>query len=54
MKGLPKNKRALKQTMQQDPHANAKGTGPIHHVAGTKPARRAKKYMEELGRKTKH
>jgi hypothetical protein len=46
-----KNKRALKQKMQQDPYANAQGTGPIRHKPGTKPARRAKKYAEEMSRK---
>lgn len=46
-----KNKRALKQKSQQDPYANAKGTGPIHHKAGTKPARKAKKYAMEVSRK---
>lgn len=51
MKGLPKNKRALTQKAQQDPFANSKGTGPIMHKAGTKPAIKAKKYAEEKKRK---
>ena len=53
MKEQVKNKRALKQKMQQDPFANEKGTGPIKHSPGTKPARKAKKYVEEMKRKAK-
>jgi len=50
-KEMPKNKRALKQKMQRDPFANEKGTGPIMHKAGTKPARKAKKFAMEMSRK---
>jgi len=53
MKGLPKVKRVLKQTMQRDPFANEKGTGPIMHKAGTKPARKAEKFAAEKARKGK-
>jgi len=51
MKGLPKNKRGLSQKAQQDPFANSKGTGPVMHKSGTKPARKAKKFAEEIKRK---
>lgn len=51
MKGLPTNKRLAKQVQQRSPFANEKGTGPIQHVKGTKPARKAKKFEEEMKRK---
>lgn len=50
-KGLPKNKRHTKQVQQRSPFANEKGTGPIMHKPGTKPARKAKKFSEEMNRK---
>lgn len=51
MKSLPKNKRVMREKQQQSPFANKKGTGPIMHEAGTKPARKAKKFSEETKRK---
>jgi hypothetical protein len=52
-KPLVKNKRNLREKQQQDPFANSKGTGPIKHAHGTKPARKAKKFQEEMKRKEK-
>jgi hypothetical protein len=46
-----KNKRNMREVQHRDPFANEKGTGPIRHKAGTKPARKAKKYEAEMGRK---
>lgn len=47
----PTNKRSLREKQHRDPFANSKGTGPIRHKAGTKPARKAKKYEQEMKRK---
>jgi hypothetical protein len=46
-----KNKRNMREVQHKDPFANEKGTGPIRHKAGTKPARKAKKYEAEMSRK---
>jgi len=46
-----KNKRNMREAQQQSPFANAKGTGSIMHKAGTKPARKAKKFAMEMSRK---
>lgn len=48
---MPKNKRFLREMQRNDPFANAKGTGPIKHVPGSKPARQAKKFQAEIQRK---
>lgn len=53
MKNPQTNKRYLKQIQQKDPFANSKGTGPIYHKPGTKPARKAKKFEDEMKRKNK-
>lgn len=50
-KGLPKNKRHMREVQQRSPFANEKGTGPVMHKAGTKPARKAKKFAGEMNRK---
>lgn len=47
-----KNKRTMRESQQRSPFANEKGTGPITHKPGTKPARKAKKYVEEVKRKS--
>lgn len=41
----------MREVQHKDPFANEKGTGPIRHKAGTKPARKAKKYEAEMSRK---
>lgn len=51
MKEKPKNKRYSREKSQRDPFANEKGTGPIRHKIGTKPARKAKKFDQEIKRK---
>ena len=45
------NKRTLREIQLRDPYANATMTGPIRHVKGTKPARKAKKYDQEMKRR---
>lgn len=51
MKGMPKNKRNMREKQQRHAFANEKGTGPIMNKAGTKPARKAKKFAMEMARK---
>jgi hypothetical protein len=51
MKSQVKNKRNMREASTRDPFANSKGTGPIMHTPGTKPARKAKNYVEEQARK---
>jgi hypothetical protein len=41
----------MREAQQRHPFANEKGTGPIFHKPGTKPARRAKKFEQEMARK---
>jgi len=53
MQGKPKNKRTMREMQQRSPFANEKGTGPIMHKAGTKPARKAAKFAAEMKRKAK-
>jgi hypothetical protein len=53
MKEKVTNKRTAREVQQRNPFANEKGTGPIHHKSGTKPARKAKKFEAEMGRKMK-
>lgn len=49
---MVKNKRSLREKQKNDPFANAKGTGPIRNKPGTKPMRKAKKFAEEMSRKS--
>ena len=45
MKEQVKNKRHMREMQKNDP------IHPVRHKAGTKPARRAKKFKEEMSRK---
>ncbi len=45
MKDHVKNKRHMREAQKQDP------IHPMRHKAGTKPARKAKKFQEEISRK---
>ena len=49
---MVKNKRALREKQKNDPYANEKGTGPIRNKPGTKPMRKAKKFEQEMDRKS--
>jgi hypothetical protein len=46
MKSSPKNKRALKEVDKKDSFQRT------HHKPGTKPARKAKKFEQEMMRKS--
>ena len=46
-----KNKRTMREMQKSSPFANQKATGPIMNKPGTKPARKAKKFAEEMARK---
>ncbi len=45
MKSHPKNKRTMKEMQKSDP------IHPVRHKSGTKPARKAEKFREEMKRK---
>lgn len=45
MKDQATNKRTMREMQKQDP------IHPVRHKAGTKPARKAKKYEDEMSRK---